>query len=183
MFLQYQNHETSDCKILTEDVESSPEIISLFNLASSQLDEMNLFPNRDKLKVNFKIKASVENHMFRNIKVMFSELSGSACIESRNVNCKRVSAYGQPADKNLKRTTIIQDFSLGETSIFHQGQRIYTCLDLTNTEAPPLHQFRFFEVAGQDEFNFEELEIIEPQKIYQMTGKIDVTLDVAENNL
>lgn len=86
--------------------------------------------------------------------------------------CFRVRPTQQTS--RCKEVTI-ETFSLGNTSIVHDGSRISIFLDLSQVNMPPFCQFRFFEVAGQEEMDHEVFELAGIDKLW-VRGRMTVNI-------
>lgn len=139
---------------------------TIFDAPHEFIDRQKLIvkENREK-KVRFRVQFRIDGFRLQGREVREIEVKGKAQLETVVLDVPMTLAYGDPAERTHDRNVYIQQFDLGQTSIVHHDEKISMCLDLSKLDVPPLWQFRFFEVAGQEEYYCEKLEVIEPLKI------------------
>ena len=71
-----------------------------------------------------------------------------------------VLAYGNPDDDPVQREIRVENFSLGRTSIIQDAERISIFVDVSQVEVGPCWQFRFFRVTGNEDVEYESLELV-----------------------
>jgi hypothetical protein len=86
------------------------------------------------------------------------------------------SRMGSPAKAVRSRDATIEFFELGETAVVHDCQRIAVTLDICGVSMPPLCQFRFFLVVGEEKVDPEGMELIGAEKLWTIGGRIAVNL-------
>ena len=102
-------------------------------------------------------------------RVRLLELNGSARVVRLALECPRVEAYGPPAD--VAAETVVERFSLGETSIVHDRNRVAVLLDLSTIELPPLCQFVGLKTDTSGRLvDFERLEFVGVDKLQVVRG-------------
>ncbi|MGA2631523.1 MAG: hypothetical protein ABSG54_15095, partial [Terriglobia bacterium] len=98
------------------------------------------------------------------------------CLISREVVSPAVFAYGKPGDNFGQREAVLETFSLGRTSIVHDGCRISILLDVSQLEMPPFCQFRFFRLTGQEEMDHEAIEFVGLDKLWVQKGRMNIKI-------
>jgi hypothetical protein len=140
---------------------------SFFNAAAKQLGTLNLINGAYAgSKVSFCIRIELTGFYLSGERVVEVDFRGNACLISKAILSPAVFAYGEPSDNALNRDARIEKFSLGETSIVHQGRRISVFLDVSQESMPPFCQFRFFELSAQNEVDHESVELLGVDKLW-----------------
>jgi hypothetical protein len=108
--------------------------------------------------------------------VMFQ---GKAKLVSKKLDAPVIMSYQDPSMEAAQAEAIVENFrSLGYTSITHNGDRIFTFLDLTQLEIPPFWQFRFCQIEGQREMDHQAFELSGIDKIGIVAKGLKVKLCV-----
>jgi len=156
-----------------------PIKLTLFNRANQFLtDKQMLTEEQADAHPTFAITlAEVEGHelWLAGDRVRLLELKGSARVVRLALNCPRVEAYGPPAD--VAAEAVVEHFSLGETSIVHDRDRVAVLLDISTIELPPLCQFVGLKTdTGGRLVDFERLEFVGVDKLQVVRGPINVSI-------
>jgi hypothetical protein len=174
-FYQYSNLEVSllfdpgsiprlDTEVVKSELRLHPAMQSLFNAAAQQLDGLNLLKDasagtQPDRTVEFKLRLQFDDLRVCGELVIEVTFHGRARLISKSVKSPAVLAYGDPEENFVRREATIESFSLGETSIVHDADRISVLLDISQVKMPPFCQFRFFNLSGEEEMNHEALEL------------------------
>lgn len=187
-FYQYSNLELLLCfgnesipKLDMEgmkcEIASYPGIQSLFNAAAQQLG--NLEPLNEENQgqaIEFRLRLQLEGLEFCGEPVLEVDFRGKAAIVSKGVLSPAVFAYRNPEDESVPRAVNLEKFSLGETSIIHEEDKVSIFLDISQLEVPPFCQFRFFRVAGRNEVWHEAVELVGLDKLWVRGGRMNVSI-------
>lgn len=148
-----------DLDAVKRDFASAPYLQSLFVEAKKLIDSLNLI-NGDPsgYTVDFGFHVQLDDLKLSGEDVLGVKFKGKAQLIAKEVISPAVVAYGDPKDTNFRKEVIVEKFSLGETAIIHDGDRIAIFLDLSQLKVPPLCQFRGFRVAGHQEMGHDTLE-------------------------
>lgn len=162
--------------VIKAEFVSKGVIQSFFNASAQQLGTLNLVAGENSGKsVNFGIRLNFGDLKLSGEPVVEAAFEGTARLNSRDIPLRNVLAYGKPADRPPQREVIVEKFPLGETSIIHTGQRISVLLDLSDMELPAFAQLRFFRLEGNDEVDYDRLEILGVEKFW-VRGKMHIDL-------
>jgi hypothetical protein len=101
---------------------------------------------------------------------------GNACLVAENVVSPAVFAYGEPSHNSEQSEAIVEVFSLGETSIAHDDDRISVLLDISQLKMPPFCQFRFFRLNGRQEMDHEAVEFYGLDKLAASGNGMNVNI-------
>lgn len=177
-FYQYSDLEVSLCfdqeslrKLQTDAVMSElkthPAMQSLFNAAAQQLGALNLISDEHKgLTVTFDLRLELSEFRVCGERVIEVDFRGKARLISQQVASPAVVAYGAPSDSPGERNANVEKFSLGETSIVHEADRLSLFLDVSQQEMPPFCQFRFFRLQHENEMDYASVEFVGLQKLW-----------------
>ncbi len=150
---------------------------SLFNAAAQQIDNYNLLSEEHVgQSVAFGIRLELAGFQISGESVIKVAFSGNVRLVSRNVSPKAVLAYVDPTEKAGAGQINVETFAAGNSSIIHDADRVSIVLDLSQEEIPPLWQFRFFNVVGQEEVGHEALEIVGIDKLRVNPGRLNVKI-------
>lgn len=143
------------------ELRTHPCMQSLFKAAAQKLGEANLLARGELDRpVRFGLKIQFDGFQLCGAPVLEVDFSGEARLIAMQVAPSIVYSYGEPDESSDGRDEAIQDFpSLGKTSIAHSGERIWTFLDLSELEVPPLCQFRYWRQNAGQEMDHEALEL------------------------
>jgi hypothetical protein len=168
-----------DEAVLAMELAAYPGLQSMFNASASVLAS-ELRPSADCLGrvAEFRVRIELEGFRLCGEPVLFVEFSGTAELVSETLRSPIVAGYGPPGEAPLKRQAIVACYSLGETSIVHDGDRISIQIDLSQLELPPLRQFRFCEVRGANDVEHEVFSIIGVEKLRVQRGPVRVVVGV-----
>lgn len=155
-----------------------PAMQSLFNAAALKLGELNLIaeeaPGRT---VNFALRLQFEEFRVCGERVHEVAFRGKARLLAIDVVPSVIHGYGEPRKDSEQREAIVEDYpSLGNTSIAHSGSRISTFLDVSQAKIPPLCQFRFFRMDGEQEMDHEALELYGVDRVMRVEGGMSVNI-------
>lgn len=165
-----------DSDFVKSELTTYPGIQSLFNAAAQQLDTLNLISgDHAGVSVDFGLRLQLEGFQLSGEPVVEVDFRGKARLISEEVCSPAVFVYGQPRQTSRCKEVTIETFSLGNTSIVHDGNRISIFLDLSQVNMPPFCQFRFFEVAGQEEMDHEVFELAGIDKLW-VRGRMTVNI-------
>ena len=186
-FYEYTDLEASLCferesipklemDVVRTDFVSKRVMQSLFNASAQQLDTLNLVAGEHAGRaIKFGIRLNFDDLKLSGEPVVEAVFKGSARLSSRDIPLRNVVAYGKPVDLPGQREVIVERFPLGETSIIHSDDRISVLLDLSDMELPPFSQFRFFRLEGNNEVDYDRLEILGVEKLW-VRGKMHIDL-------
>jgi len=163
-----------DSNKLRSELKAHPLWQSVFNAAADQLGTLNPVTNEIKGCVEFKVRLKPEALYISGEPVLEAEFTGNARVSVREVRCPVVRAYGSPELNVGQRDIVVEHFSLGETSIIHNGSRVSVVVDISMIDVPPLSQFRFARVSGKQEMDFEAFELLGVEKIGPTPGTIGI---------
>jgi len=162
-----------DTQAMKSELKWHPCVQSLFNAAARKLDELNLLANkRFSQKMEFALRLEFPGLRMCGEPVAEVLFSGSACLIALDVAAPLVRGYGEPKQDSAQREIKVQEFtSLGSTSIAHDGSRIWAFFDWSQVEVPPFCQFRFFNVEGEQELDYEAVEFYGFDEKLKVKGK------------
>lgn len=185
-FYQYSNLEVSllfdlssipklDTKVVKSELQFHPAMQSLFNAAAQQLNGLNLLKDalagtQSSRTVEFKLRLQFDGLRVCGELVIEVTFRGCARLISKIVKPPAVLAYGDPEENFVQREAAVERFSLGETSIVHDADRISVLLDVSQVKMPAFCQFRFFELSGEEGMHHETVEFYGREKLW-VTGK------------
>ncbi len=187
-FYEYSNLEVSlvfehesipriDNDILRVELLAHPARRALFNAAATNLDTGKLLArNLIDRPVEFGVTLLIDSFYLCGERVIEVDFRGTARLITRPISSQVVTSYGPPASAPPQREATVERFDLGETAIVHDSDRISMLLDISHLEMPPLCQFRFFRVTGQEEMDYETLELAGVEKLWVNEGKIAVNI-------
>jgi hypothetical protein len=165
-----------DKDVVMSELTSGPHIRSLFNVAAKLLDTLKLMNGHPTGRtVDFGFRAELTGFELSGEPVLEVHLHGKAQLISKEVLSPAVVAYGNPDKNTSQREAVVEKFSLGETSIIHDGSRISVFLDLSPVEMEPFCQFRFFKLVGQDETDHEAIELAGLEKLW-VQGRMTINI-------
>jgi hypothetical protein len=146
---------------LPSAIKASPILISVFGAAAKLLGQRGLGLDRE-WSAAFRFKLVPESPAFlagQSIRAL--EMRAKAKLISREIECPVMQVYGAPEIDPGRRGIVIESFKhLGETSIIHDGAKVSILLDLSVVNKPPLTQFRYWEVNGQQDMDIEKVGIV-----------------------
>ena len=162
-----------DSEVLKHELRSHPCMQSLFNAAAQKLGELNLLANKQfGHKVEFSLRLEFPGLRICGEPLLEVLFSGSTRLIALDVAAPVVYGYGEPKQGSAQREIKVQKFtSLGSTSIAHDGTRIWAFFDFSQVEIPPFCQFRFFNVEGEEELNYEAVEFYGFDEKLRVKGK------------
>jgi len=177
LYFELDDISKLDPKQVLSELKGYYGLRTIFNAPHNFIDSQNLIikENRNN-KVNFEVSFRIDDFFLHGKEVKEIEVKGSARLETIDLNVPLTLAYGKPNTKKEDRNVYIQKYDLGQTQIVHHNGKISICLDLSKLVVPPFWQFRFFEVAGHEEYYHEKLEVIEPTNINMKIDKCKVAL-------
>lgn len=187
-FYQYSDLELSLCfehesipklnmDTISSEIASYPGIQSLFNAAAKQLENLELLNGKNQGRtVNFRLRIQLDGFQLSGEPVLEVDFRGKTALVSKDVVSPGVFVYGNPEDEPVQREVKLEKFSLGKTSIIHEGDRVSIFLDVSQLEVPPFCQFRFFRVAGYDEVWHEAVELVGLDKLWVRGGRMKVRI-------
>jgi hypothetical protein len=148
------------------EIASYPGIQSLFNAAAKQLGNFKLLNGKNQGRtVDFRLRIQLDGFQLSGEPVLEVDFRGKATLVSKDVISPGVFVYGSLEHKPVQRVVKLEKFSLGKTSIIHEGDRVSIFLDVSQLEVPPFCQFRFFRVAGHNEVWHEAVELVGLDKL------------------
>ena len=118
---------------------------TLFNTAAEYIDGAGLLPDeRFGQEVKFSVHLALLDvlHLCGET-VTEMALQGTVCLVSKPVSLHAVQAYRNPTSPLDARLATVERFSLGDTSVVHEEDRISVFLDVSQMGMPPLSQFGF----------------------------------------
>jgi len=162
-----------DAEAMKSELKWHPCVQSLFNAAARKLDELNLLVNkRFGQKIEFALRLEFPGLHLGGEPVVEAHFSGSARLVALDVAAPVVYGYGEPKQDSAQREIKVQKFaSLGRTSIAHDGARIWAFFDWSQVEVPPFWQFRFFNVEGEQELDYDAVEFYGFDEKLKVKGK------------
>ena len=186
-FYQYDHLELSLCfkhdsiprldkELVNLQITTGPYVQSLFNLTAQQIDNRNLMngePNGQA--VDFVLSVELTGFELSGEPVLGVRFSGKAQLVLKELISPVVVAYGNPDYDVDQREAVLERYSLGETSIVHNANRISFLLDLSKVDMPPFCQFRFFKLVGRNEVEHEAIELAGLEKLW-VQGKMKVNI-------
>jgi hypothetical protein len=162
--------------VLKSELQSSGVLQSIFNAAARHLDAANLMANKQYGRlVAFRIRVDFPGFKLAGESVLEGEFSGKACLVEQEVQSTAVFKYREPGKDFAQRDAMVETFSLGETSIIHDGERASILLDVSRVQMPPFCQFRFFRVESEEDMDHEILELAGLEKLW-VQGRIKVNI-------
>ena len=166
-----------DPKQVVSELKDYYGLRSIFNAPHKFIDshDLTIKENQNK-KVNFRYRFRIDDFFLQGKEVKEIEVKGNARLETIDLNVPLTLAYGKPNTIKEGRNVYIQKYNLGQTQIVHHDGKISICLYLSKLDVPPFWQFRFFNVAGQEEYYQEKLEVIEPLNINMKIDKCKIIL-------
>ena len=169
-----------DLERVKAELKSHPCLQSLFNAAADQFRESKLLPFKSPGRsVEFGLTLAFEDFRVCGEPVCEVMFRGRAKLVSKKLDAPVVVSYQEPSIDNAQAEAIIENFrSLGYTSITHNGDRIFTFLDLSQLEIPPFWQFRFCQIEGQQEMDHRAFELSGIDKIGIVAKGLKVKLCV-----
>lgn len=177
LYFRPQDVVMIDPEMIADELKRYEGLRAIFNAPNGFIDEQKLIVEEyRKKKVHFKVHFRIDGFSLQGKEVIEIETRGGARVETITLNVPMTLAYGGPSARVEDRNVFIQQYDLGQTRIVHHDGRISMCLDLSKLEAPPFWQFRFFEVAAQEEYYHEKLEIIEPQNVNMRIDKCKIAI-------
>jgi hypothetical protein len=126
--------------------------------------------------VRFRVRLQIPELRLSDAPVVEVECAGKAKLVCVPVSAGAVVAYREPGEAVRSRDATIEFFELGETAVVHDCQRIAVTLDICGVSMPPLCQFRFFLVVGEEKVDPEGMELIGAEKLWTIGGRIAVNL-------
>jgi hypothetical protein len=185
-FYQYSDLELSllfardslsrlDLETLKTELRSYPGIQSLFNAAAKLLGT-RLTPASEQRSATFGVRLDLERFHLCGERVVEVDFRGKACLISQDVACPVVQGFGAPGLNSERREAIVERFSLGETSIVHDENRISVLLDISQVRMPPFCQFRFARLTSQEEREHEVFELVGVEKLWVPGGNMNVSV-------
>jgi hypothetical protein len=177
-FYQYSDLEISlyfernsihklDHDVLASELKTHAALQSLFQAAAQQLGTDNPLAEEHQGKlVAFGLRLELLGFQVCGERVLEVDFRGSARLISREVVSPAVFAYGQPGRSPGERDACIEKFSLGETSIVHEADRLSIFLDVSHEAMPPFCQFRFFRLGHESEMDHASLELLGLEKLW-----------------
>ena len=190
-FYQYSNLELTlvfalasipkiDPDTLRVELYSHGVMQSVFNSAAEYIDNAGLLPDeRFGQEVKFGIHLKLME-VLRLCSETISEiyLQGTVCLIAQPLSLNAVLAFGNPDGPIALREATVEEFSLGETSIVHDKDRISIHLDVSHLAMPPLSQFRFFRTSheGEKYYEVDVLALAGIEKVMIPRGKITVSI-------
>lgn len=165
-----------DATRLRDELARHPILISMFN-AAAKLVGQKLIPavEDQNLTVNFGFRLELDAFTLCGESVLDFAVRGKAKMVSQQLSA-RVQAYGAPSRDLATRDAIVENYDLGETAIVHDGHRISTHIDLSALKLPPLHQFRYARVMGQETIDHEVFSIRGCDALRVKDGRIAIEL-------
>ena len=168
-----------DATQLGGDLGGHPIIRSVFNAAAHVVGQKLIPAVEDqKLIVTFGFRVEPPLPVLAGEPLLALDVKGRARMVSRQFTA-RVHGYGAPSQEPAARDALVERYSLGETSVVHDGSRISVHIDLNSLELPPLHQFRYAKAAGQETVDFDVFSISGPDALYVQKGSI--TIEIIES--
>jgi hypothetical protein len=177
-FYQYSDLEVSLyfdagslCKLQSDfvmsELKTHPAMQSLFNAAAQQLNTLNLLHGEHRNKVvTFGLRRDLGGFCVCGERVLEVDFRGKACLISKDVISPAVFTYGRPDHGPEGRDITVEKFTLGDTSIVHDEERISVFLDVSQEEMPPFSQFRFFRLTHENEMDHASVEFVGLQKLW-----------------
>ena len=177
-FYQYSDLEVSLCfgrdsihklenEAVRSELQTHPAMQSLFNAAEQQLGTLNLISQEHEGQTaRFGLRLELLGFHVSGERVIEVDFRGKARLISQQVLSPAIVAYGTPGDSPRERNANIEKFSLGETSIVHEADRISVFLDVSQREMPPFCQFRFFRLQCENEMDHASLELVGLEKLW-----------------
>ena len=157
--------------VMRSEPASYPGMQSLFNAAAQQLGTLNLINGEHAGRtVSFGLRLQLANFHLSGEPVLEVDFRGKARLISKEIISPAVFAYGDSYHNSMQREVKVETFSIGETSIVHDANRISVFLDVSQIEMPPFCQFRFFRPAGNDEMDHEAIEILGAERLLWVQG-------------
>lgn len=140
---------------------------SLFNAAAQQLGTLNLISKEhDDITVTFGLRLELLGFHVCGQRVIDVDFKGKGRLISQHDVSPAVVAYGTPSDSSIDRNVTIEKFSLGETSIVHNADRISVFLDVSQLQMPPFCQLRFFRLEHENEIDHASIEFVGLDKLW-----------------
>src|SRR5205085_4397512 len=138
---------------------------------AQQLDGLNLLKDalaseKPSRTVEFRLRLRFDDLRLCGDLVLEAMFRGNARLISQCVESRAVFAYGVPGENAAQRQATLEGFSLGETSIVHDADRISVLLDISQLKMPPFCQFRFFELAAEKELEHDSIEFYGLDKLW-----------------
>ena len=161
---------------ILDELARHPVLTSMFN-AAARLVGQKLIPAVEEkdLVANFGFRLGLDGLALCGERVADFAVRGKA-----RMVCLRPSAlvqtYGAPRQGLATNDAIVENYNLGETAIIHDGSRISTHLDLSALRLPPLHQFRYVSVIGQETLDHEVLSINGLDTLRVQNGTVGIEL-------
>jgi hypothetical protein len=185
-FYQYSDLEVSLCfnresiprldmDLVRSELANHPAVQSLFNASAKQLGTLNLMGAEHAGRtVSFDIRLQFPRFQLQGESVIEVDFRGKACLNAREIMSKAVLGYGEP--RSAQRQATVEKFSLGETSIVHDVDRISVFLDISQVVMPPFCQIRRFRIAGHNEMEHEAVELRGIDKLSVLWNKLKVNI-------
>jgi hypothetical protein len=190
-FYQYSDLELSllfaresvdkiDAEKVKSELTSYSGIQSLFNAAADVVgQELRPCDEHQGQSAKFRVRVELEGFRLCGEPVVEVDFCGTAQLVSQCVASPSVRAYGSPGTNPERREATIEHFSLGDTAIVHEQNRVSVLIDISQVEMPPLRQFRFARLQAQDEVEHEVFELVGVEMLRVRTGRMRVNLAVA----
>ena len=159
---------------IARELRSHHLVQSAFNASATWLGAHNLLASNDAQTYPFGVRLKPEAMVhICGEQVQEIRLEGQACLANQSVPLLKVSKYGQPAQEIAEQDVTVEQFSMGETSIVHHGDRIAINIDLLKEELPPLSQPRFFRIRSEQELDHESFAFTDLNSL-RVTGDFKV---------
>jgi hypothetical protein len=156
-----------DHDVLASKLKTHPAMQSLFQAAAQKLGTINLMAEEHQgTLVAFGLRLELFVFQVCDEQVLEVDFRGNARLISREVISPAVFAYGQPGRSPGERDACIEKFSLGETSIVHEADKLSIFLDVSHEVMPPFCQFRFFRLGHESEMEHASLELLGLEKLW-----------------
>jgi hypothetical protein len=166
-----------DATSLESELRSHHLVQAAFNAAATWLGQKKLFSLNDTSLHRFGVRLQPDDASVRicGKRVLELSLEGQVCLVARPISASKTARYGSPTQPAAERHVTVQQFSLGETSIVHDRDRIAIEADLSNEKLPPLSQARFVEVSAANELEQESFAITDVTAL-RVTGAFKVSV-------
>jgi Restriction endonuclease len=160
---------------VVQELRSHEIVQSLFNAVAEQLDTLKLLAANDTRTHAFRIKVGPEGVRLSGEPVLEIEIRGKGKLASRPISAARTLRYGSPEEPARMRGVTVEQFTLGETIIVHEEEKISMEIDLTDAQLPALSQVRFIRSSSDEELDYETFSLLNPCAL-KVSGNINVVL-------
>lgn len=115
---------------------------------------------REKLgkKIHYQVDLAHENFILSGVSVKKVHSDCLVALEELPLNIPRILIYSDPGNNNQE--AYVQNFSLGETRVIHNGNDISINLDISKLKLPPSSHFMFADFSSNETVNIEYFELI-----------------------